>query len=222
MGLSGLAVVNPVNCDLTRVLKMATHHAEDIVVDMEVYNSLGDALAPFQYVVGATARTGAQRQSVKDPRQLASELTGISRKNRIALLFGAESTGLPNEALRYCDALVTIPTARFSSINLAQAVMIVAYEIFLATGGKKEGFVPRLAARGELEGMYAQLTDTLVKINFINQENPDYWMMAVRRFFSRVGLRGRDVRLIRGICRQIDWYCFRRAGAEPAEKAKEK
>jgi len=70
--------------------------------------------------------------------------------------------------------------------------------------------VPRLATHRELEGMYDHLQETLIKINFINPENPDYWMSNLRRFFSRMQLRARDIRVIRGICRQIDWYCFRR------------
>ena len=189
---------------------MATYHAEDLVLGIEVHDRIEEALKPFQYVVGSTARMGSHRQFVKNPRHLALELIPISRKNHVALLFGPEAGGLTNEHIRYCDVLVTIPTAGFSSINLAQAVMIMLYEIFTAASEKKEGFTPRLATRGELEAMYAQLKDTLTKINFINPENPDYWMDGIRRFFSRMELRGRDVQLIRGICRQIDWYCFKK------------
>jgi len=71
-------------------------------------------------------------------------------------------------------------------------------------------FVPRLATRRELDGMYEHLKETFIKINFINPDNPDYWMQNIRRFFSRVGLRARDVKIIRGICRQIDWYTSKR------------
>ena len=216
MGLSRLIVARPGNCDLTRVLKMATYHSEDVIAEMEVHDTLEDALLPFQYVVGATARAGSHRQPATTPRQLARDLTAISQKNQTAILFGPEGHGLANEDLKFCDALVTIPTAQFSSINLAQSVMILAYEIFQADFEEKEGFVPRRASREELEGMYSQLRDTLIKIDFINPENPEYWMMTIRRFFSRIGLRGRDVRLVRGICRQIDWRCFRRDGAAPA------
>ncbi len=218
MGISRFLVVNPADCDLRRILKMATHHAEDLVLGMEVHEQLEEALKPFQYVVGSTARTGSRRQSVKNPRQLALELVNISRKNRVALLFGSEASGLANEHLRFCDALVTIPTAGFSSINMAQAVMIMVYEIFTASSEKKEGFTPRLATHGELEAMYVHLKDTLTKINFINPENPDYWIASVRRFFSRMKLRGRDIHLIRGICRQIDWYCFKRTAKAPQEE----
>jgi tRNA/rRNA methyltransferase len=210
MGISRFLVVNPADCDLGRILKMATYHAEDLVLGMEVYDRLEEALKSFQYVVGSSARRGSRRQSIKDPRQLALELIPISQKNHVALLFGPEASGLANEHIRYCDALVTIPTAEFSSINLAHAVMIVVYEVFTAASEKKEGFTPRLATRGELEAMFIHLKETLAKINFINPENPDYWMESIRRFFSRVQLRGRDVHLIRGICRQINWYCKNR------------
>jgi tRNA/rRNA methyltransferase len=209
MGICRLLLVNPIDCDLTRVLKTATHNAEDIVAGIDVFDSLEDALAPFQYVVGTTARQGSHRP-IKNPRQLAIELIDITRKNQVAVLFGTESRGLANEHIKHCDCLVTIPTAGFSSINLAQSVMILAYEILQASVEKSATFVPRLATHRELEGMYEHLKETLTKINFINPENPDYWMMNLRRFFGRLHLRARDIQVIRGICRQIDWYCSRR------------
>ncbi len=206
MGIGRLVVVEPVDCDLTRVLKMATHMAQDIVAEMEVYDNLRDALSPYGYIVGTTARTGSQRQTIKNPRRMAEELVPISQENEVAVLFGPESSGLANEDLRLCQSLVTIPTADFSSLNLAQAVMVIAYEIFMAGMPGPGKFVPRLASSHELEGMYDQVRDTLTKINFINPENPDYWLSSVRRFFNRIGLQAREVRIIRGICRQIDWY----------------
>jgi tRNA/rRNA methyltransferase len=206
MGFSRLIVVDPRDCDLTRVLKMATHFAADIVEKMEVYEDLETALAPFQYVVGSTARVGSRRPTVSDPRKLAETLIPISQDNLVALVFGPENWGLTNAELRLCHALVTIPTAKFASLNVAQAVMILCYEIFLASREDTPDFTPRLATRQELEAMYRQLKETFVNIDFINTENPDYWMGHVRRFFSRVDMRARDVRMVRGICRQIEWY----------------
>lgn len=219
MGIRRLLVVRPFDCDLTRILKMATHKAEDVVLAMEVYDQLEDALAPFSHVVGTTARTGSHRQTLKSPARLAEELVPISQNNQVAVVFGPESSGLSGRELKYCQSLVTIPTADFSSLNLAQAVMIIAYEIFLAAVEPPKSFAPRLANSQELEGMYAHLQETLAKISFINPENPEYWMMSVRRFFGRIGLRAREVRMIRGICRQIDWYGNRCARSEPAETA---
>ncbi|MGV8075609.1 MAG: RNA methyltransferase [Syntrophobacteraceae bacterium] len=210
MGIRRLIVSKPYNCDRDKILKMATHTAQDIVASMEFHDDLRDALAGFRYIVGTTARTGSHRQTVRSPRRLAEELIAVSQNNETAILFGPEDRGLTNQELKYCDAMVTIPTADFSSLNLAQAVMVISYEIFLACADEPKVFVPRLAERHEIEGMYDQLKVTLTRINFINHENPDHWMLNVRRFFSRVGLRARDVKIIRGICRQMDWYCDQR------------
>ena len=206
MGMGRLIVVQPENCDLTRVLKMATHTAADVVEGMEVFDTLKDALDRFQYIVGTTARLGGQRQEVSSPTEMAKHLVHISHKNRIALLFGPEDKGLTNEDIRLCHALVTIPTAAFSSLNLAQAVMILCYEVFSASKPKEATASPRLSNRHDLEGMYEQLKEILVRIDFINPQSPDYWMNNMRRFFNRFPLRAKEVRIIRGICRQIDWY----------------
>ena len=206
MGISQLVVVEPLNCDLTRVLRMATHFAADIVENMALYEDLETALAPFQYIVGTTARVGSRRPTIANPRELARKLIPISQKNRIALVFGPEDAGLTTAELGLCQAVVTIPTADFSSLNLAQAIVVLCYEVFTASRNDVTSFTPRLASREELEAMYAQLKEVFVNIDFINPENPDYWMQHIRRFFSRIDMRARDVRMIRGICRQIEWY----------------
>ncbi len=165
-----------------------------------------EALSSFNYVVGTTARLGGQRQVVHTPLTLARNLIPISVKNRIAILFGPEDKGLSNEDIRYCHALVNIPTTEFSSLNLAQSVMILCYEIFIAGGEANEEFTPRMASRHELDGMYDQLKDILVRISYINSENPDYWLNHFRRFFTRLQLRAKEVNIIKGLCRQVDWY----------------
>ncbi len=206
MGLRHLVVVEPENCDLTRVLKMATHAAADIVEQMDLYDDLKEALAPYQYIVGTTARLGSHRQVVASPKVMAETLISMARTNRVAVLFGPEDRGLTNEAIRLCHALVNIPTAEFSSLNLAQAVMIFCYELYSVGRTVNGPPTPRLATGHELEGMYDQLKEILIRIDFVNRENPDYWMNNMRRFFNRLPLRAKEVRIIRGICRQIDWY----------------
>ena len=94
--------------------------------------------------------------------------------------------------------------------------MIVCYEIFMAQHQPDSKPLPRLADSFELEGMYDHLRDVLTRIGFINPQNPEHWMLNIRRFLSRIPLRGRDVKIIRGICRQIDWY------TEQMEASKEK
>jgi len=217
MGIDRLVIVDAQDYDLEKVLKLATHAALKIVENIEFYSDLKTALSPFNFVVGTTARLGGQRQVVCSPAKLAEKLVGISAENRTAFLFGPEDRGLSNEDIRLCHVLVNIPTASFSSLNLAQAVMILCYEIFKARSDKTESFVPRLAGRHELDGMYEQVKETLVKISFINPENPDYWMNRLRYFFTRLQLRAKEVNIIRGVCRQIDWYA-RKCYAEGLQK----
>jgi len=210
MGISRLLLVAPQNLDRDRMLMMATHAAAHLIDNMEISQDLAVALNPFHYVVGTTARTGGQRKEMRTPREIAEELRPICERNQVALLFGPEDRGLTNAQLRHCHAIVTIPTAGFSSLNLAQAVMILCYELYLAGRKPVDRFLPRLANRRELDGMYEHLKETFLKINFISSDDPDQAMQNIRRFFSRVGLRARDVKVIRGICRQIDWYTQKR------------
>ena len=212
MGFEQLIVVDPQNYDMSRVLKMATHGAVEVVEQIKVYEDLRTALEPLSYIVGTTARLGGQRQLVGSAARLAQKLAPISAENQVGLLFGPEDRGLTNEDIRLCHELVNIPTAGFSSLNLAQAVMVVCYELrrYNQPGGKT--FVPRLANRHELDGMYAQLKDILVRISYIQPDNPDYFMNNLRHFGTRLKLRAKEVSIIRGICRQIDWYgkkCYR-------------
>jgi tRNA/rRNA methyltransferase len=206
MGLGKLIVVDPENYDLHKVRKLATHFAEEIVSGIEIYEDLNKALSPYSYIIGSTARMGKQRQVVSRPSEMAQKLISVAGKNHVAIVFGPEDRGLSNDDIRFCHALVNIPTAEFSSLNLAQAVMIICYEIFLAQKGEGVELSPRLANRYELEGMYGQMKDILIKISFLNPENPDYWMNNFRRFFNRLPLRAKEVSIIRGICRQISWY----------------
>jgi tRNA/rRNA methyltransferase len=212
MGLEQLIVVDPQNYDMSRVLKMATHGAVEVVEQIKIYEGLRTALEPLSYIVGTTARLGGQRQLVGSAARLAQKLAPISKENQIGLLFGPEDRGLTNADIRLCHELVNIPTAEFSSLNLAQAVMVICYELRRCNQPGGKTFVPRLANRHELDGLYAQLKDILVRISYIQPENPDYFMNNLRHFGTRLKLRAKEVSIIRGICRQIDWYgkkCFR-------------
>ena len=204
IGIPQLIVVRPCRPECEKMLKMATHEARDLIETMPVFDHIEEALAPFHYVVGTTARTGRQRRPTHSLRDLAEKLVGLGIKNRIALLFGPENQGLANSQLRLCQSLVTIPTATFSSINLAQSVMIVCYEIFMASSPKKV-VRPRLATTRVLEGMYGHLKEVFLAIGLNNPQNPEYWTTNARRILGRLELRPREVKLIRGFCRQVLW-----------------
>jgi len=222
MGLENLVVVAPENYDLERVLTLATHAAAHVVKGMARFDNLQLALAPYNYVVGTTARLGGERQTVASPSQMAQKLISLSENNKVALLFGPEDRGLTNDEIRLCHLLVNIPTAQFSSLNLAQAVMVLCYELFKTSLPDPRSVMPRMASRHELDGMYEQVKEILVRINYIQPENPDYWMNKLRRFFTRMQLRAGEVSIIRGICRQINWHagkCYTNGveGASPPD-----
>lgn len=210
MGFHRLIVVDPGIWDEERIRRLATHAAGAVVDGIERFDVLSDALAPFSHVVGTTARLGGQRPVLKSPEVLAGKLTDLSRNNPVAIVFGPEDRGLTNEDLKYCHRLVNIPTTGFTSLNLSQAVMVICYCLATATQTDPPAFTPRLAKRIELDRMYAELTEALVRIEYVQPDNPDYWMSRLRRFFARLPLRAVEVGIIRGICRQILWYGDRR------------
>ncbi len=212
MGIHRIRVVKRSDLDLNesypQIYQMSTHLAIDVVEKIEFFSTLEEAIADASYVVGTTARFGTARRPVIDPVEMAERLIDVSRNNQVAIVFGPEDTGLSTEELQCCHDFVAIPTSdAFRSINLSHAVMIICYELFKASlPVQDKGFTPKLASAGELEGMYTQLQDMFVKIDFINPENPEYWMTSVRRMLSRLRLQAKEVKMIRGICRQVLWY----------------
>lgn len=210
MGIGNIIIVGAADLDRTAMQQRSTHLAVDMLEQIQYFDHIETALGSFNYIVGTTARLGKARGPFLAPRTAAQSIAGILQKNKVALLFGPEDTGLANEQLRLCHSVVTIPTSReFTSLNLSHAVMIICYEIFIAStaaAAKTTEAIPKLAISSELEGMYGQIKTLLADIGFLNPENPDYWMLHLRRFFSRAGLLSREVKIIRGICRQLTWY----------------
>lgn len=205
MGIRNLIVVAPENPDKEKMLHLATRIGAELIESMRTYATLREAVAECNYVVGTTARIGGVRRSVKFPRSVAPHLARLSENNKIALVFGSEDRGLTNDDIRFCHALVTIPTTNYSSVNLAHAVMILCYEIFTAGIPKNDTPVPKLAGSRDMEAMYDHLKHVLVEIDFIKDDNPDYWMMDIRRSLARAHLTSKEVGIIRGVCRQIEW-----------------
>lgn len=210
MGITRLVVVRQEPPDQQKMLKMATHHAAHIIENMELHQELAPAIAPYSWVVGTTARHGRQRRSIKTPRQMVGQVLPLLQNNQIALLFGPEDRGLTNDDLKFCNLVTTIPTAAFSSLNLAQAVAIHCYELYYGVldaqhSGNKE-FVPKRAEGQELEAMYEHVEQMLHHIGFLKPTDYQYWMRTIRQFLGRVGLRSKEARIIRGFCRQLIWY----------------
>jgi len=172
--------------------------------------SLQSALRGIRLVIGTTGKTGGSRQEACPPRTLAPELIVQARTQQVGIVFGPEDTGLTDQHLLRCHRLVRIPTAPSArSVNLAQAVMLVCYELRLASLVRAPGRVPALAPLEQIEAMYGQLEHSLLRIGFMNPKTARHMMLSLRRLFGRTGLEERDVAILRGIARQIGWFAGR-------------
>ena len=233
MGISSLIVVGDREYEREKMLKTATHKAAGLIDHLERYPTLAEALAPFGRVVATSARQGRQRGMCPPPRAAMREAVPYLAANRLAILFGPEDRGLNNEDLYLCHQLTTIPTADFSSLNLAQAVAVLAYELYTAVNdyslsgcqlaepvageaasgagdasapAGRTSKIPAVATVQELGAMYDHVEQVLQRIGFLRPEDSRYWMKNIRSLLGRVNLRAKEARVIRGFCRQFLWH----------------
>lgn len=150
-GLHDLRLIEPAAFDPYRIEGIA-HHTQSIIQAVRRFDSLAEATADCALIVGTTGRPRAANRQVLTPRQAAPilrEAAGLQPDRKAAVLFGREQDGLPNEALDLCHAVLTIPTSPENrSLNLAQAALVVAYELFLAGDGSASPEVPAAAGPG--------------------------------------------------------------------------
>lgn len=208
MGITRLILVKDKVFDREPMAKMATHKAAHLIDNLEVFPNLDEALAEFSVVIGTTARRGRQRIVETSPRELVDTLLPLLKNNKVAILFGPEDTGLTNEDLKYCQMASAIPTADFSSINLAQAVAIHCYELYYGVlrSQKTPKHVTQLATSHELESMYASLEATLTSFRFLEKTNRSYWMTNIRHFFSNIRPTSKDVNIVRTVAKKLLLY----------------
>jgi tRNA/rRNA methyltransferase len=210
MGLSRLRLVAP--CDhRAEIAEWMAVSAKDLLHQAEVFEDIPASLKDMNLVVGTVPPDRPRfQQETYSPRRLAQRLLAVHSDDRVALLFGTEDNGLANEELDLCHEFVTIPShPSFPSLNLAQAVMIVAYEIFTTCSEEGEGEERPLADALSQQQMFAQMEETLARIGFLNRENPRHIMRDLRRIFGRAKLDEREVRILRGILRQVEWAAGR-------------
>lgn len=209
-GILDLVLVNPAQLCREAAATMAVH-ARDLLDTMQVHTSLRAAIADCQVVVGTTCRPGLYRDGALPPRTLAPQLVTAAAANRVALVFGPEDSGLFNDDLQLCHRLMTIPTdPAYTSLNVSQAVLLCCYEVFLAAHNQSTMLPRPLAVAERQELMYEKLKGALLKIGFLHRDNPEHIMFALRRMLGRAGLEERDVQILLGLARQIDWYASNR------------
>ncbi len=212
MGLARLVLVAPEK-PLDEDAFRRSAGAEDVLGDAPVVASLAEAVADCRLVLGCTARS--RRVQLEE---LLPELAGqravakAAEPAEVAFVFGRERTGLSNEELQLCHAAVHIPSdPGFSSLNLAAAVQVLAYEVRMAVLEAQAGAAVVAAAPAELghgeapashahlEGLFGQFGDTLEQIDFHKGRAPESAMRKLRRLFMKADLSEQEVRLMRGI-----------------------
>ena len=181
--------------------------AEDLLESATVVDTLEEAIADCVYVAGASARSRAINWPCLDARDAAEKLLLESGAGPVAAVFGPEKSGLSNAHLDHCDTLLTIPTSPdFSSLNLAMAVQVVAYELQAAQSQKRPEYEPDapLATSGELDHFYTHLEQVLTDLNFLDPDNPRHLMRRLRRLFLRARPDQNEVNILRGILTAVE------------------
>ncbi len=211
MGLARLVLVAPEKAPNHESEALAAG-ADDVLAAATTHATLAEAVADCRLVLGCTARSRRIALDELLPREAASRaLEGAAAGGEVALVFGRERTGLDNEELQLCHAAVHIPAnPAYSSLNLAMAVQVLAYELrlaLLATGGGDpapagDGDPP--ASHAELEGFFGQLGDALDAIDFHKGRAPESALRKFRRLFLKADLDSREVRLLRGVLADVE------------------
>ncbi len=188
------------------VLKFAVG-AKNLVEEAKIYPILSEAIVQHSFILGTSRRTGGYRKNWIELSELPSLIETLPQTGRIAILFGTEANGLSNEDLDVCQSLIHIPSASdLESYNLAQAVLLVAFELFRSkpqTSVKPQEAYPTQAER---EGMYQHLFEMLKEIGFMRKTTPFHMPRILRNIFNRANLTEAETRVIRGVCRQVLWY----------------
>ena len=168
-------------------------------------------------VVGTTSRGGKRRCPDLTPEALAKKLIPLSQKNSVGLAFGSEKEGLTNEELSLCHLYARIPsTESFPSLNVAQAVMVVCYELFQASTEIPKKPV-QLAQAEQLERMFQHMEKTLIQIGFLESKHPQRMARSLRRLFGRSQMDEREVQMLHGIWSQMDHHLRNEKGLKKRE-----
>jgi tRNA/rRNA methyltransferase len=221
MGLHDLALVEPKLRRLNRGGVMAVH-ARDLLEKARIVDDLSAALSDCTLIVGTTRRGGLYRAAAVSLEMLAPLIVDHARRGRVALVFGPEDHGLTNDDLKHCQRLIQIDTSPdYPSLNLAQAVLLCCYELRRAAQAgapAKNALEPAPAA--DVEFLFERLQSAFLRIGFLNPQNPDHIMFALRRVLGRAQLEASDIRIFLGLARQIEWYGsggFRHAAEDPGQ-----
>lgn len=206
MGLDALYLVNPKRFPDPEATARATG-ASDVLGQARVCASLEAALSGTVLTAALTARPRDLPHPILNPRDAAAELVRHAASHPVALLFGAEMSGLTTEEVIRCQLLVHIPTnPQYASLNLAAAVQVMTYELRMAAeaGAATVQAQPTLAEFEEVERLFEHLERVMLKTGFLKPDRPKRLMQRMRRLFARTRLEKEEVNILRGILRAME------------------
>jgi TrmH family RNA methyltransferase len=207
MGVSRLAVVGPPAGLVDPAARALAYGAWDVLDGRREVATLAEAVAPCTLVVGTSGRPHAEAWT---PRRLAEEGGRRAAAGRVGLVFGPERSGLTSQELGLCQVRVHIPAHPAQpSLNLAQAVLILCYEVSLSARGLQPAPEAPVASAGELEAAVQELREGLLGIGFLNADNPEPILSEIRGLLARRLPTPREVSLLRGLARQVRWAAKR-------------
>lgn len=201
MGLSSLYLLNP-RIFPDKEADTRAVSARDILEKIKIHTELDKALENTVLAAAITARPRDLSHDVFNARQGARELLRYARHHPVALLFGAETSGLTTAEVNRCQIIIRIPAnPEFTSLNLASAVQVMAYELRMALIENQEPEVPigSPASFNEVELLYAHLEQMMIASDFLDPQKPKLLMQRIRRLFARARLEKEEVQILRGI-----------------------
>ena len=207
-GSASVCLAEPRRWDLEKALPPATRQGEPLLRDIRIYPGLAEAVAPCSLVIATTARTGGVRRTLLTPEESARRIVSHLRDGgSAALVFGPEDKGLSNEDLLLCQNIVTIPTApEDSSLNLAQAVLLMMHECYKAAMGEMKSRELRpspMISNRERAMLFALMKRAFVSLGTLPADNPDYFFLPLASFFDRAGVHRHEFDIFMGVCHRI-------------------
>ncbi len=215
MGLTRLVLVNPVEFSQEAEARWMAHGTGEILDSALVVPTLDEAVNDLALVVGTTNRTrGVWLHPIQPVEEAFAELVSVARNQPAGILFGREDRGLLNDELQRCNLIARIPVATtYPSLNLAQAVMVCAYELFRVGGDAPPASEVNLAENRDVERISHRVHETLLRLGFTPTPSEETFLRSIRRVLRRsLRLEQRDVATLHKVCDEIDAYVERRGG----------
>lgn len=220
MGFRNLCLVKPPE-EMSEEGRWFARNAHDVLDSAEVFASVDEAIRDKSVVVGTTRRIGKRRGAILPVEKGTARIREVAENNKVAVLFGREAKGLCNDEVDECGFMIRIPSSKLQpSLNLSQAVLIIAYELSkywetpkgLTGSRRKEKYdnsalVEGLKAHGELTSLYERMTRVLELLEYVPRGDRNLIKnitVSIKHFLGRAGITEKEMNMLQGICTQIE------------------